>query len=649
MPRRRTKGSDVFVACYSAILASATLADAKLKEDRRKEWDRVIGESQQDLRRQKGTDGDEGARVSKSPRGLYKIRHVTWADTLAMTARDLEARKDFEVLPEQDAIVCGNPATPVPERTARYQRMDNHPTARPLTGWKLCALEKSIAKLVARLITQVPECLGEKEAKSATRESAFTIERQILIDRLVGSHQRLLRMLFETTHSGLRRFPAYKDGHPPPSTRRPHELNESLQSIVEESGESSLDIRLTIAKICQNLLVTPTAPDAITFDIILKYLLRFKMDPLIKVVLDSMFESRLMPNEAVLAKVLKFYANRKDLQGFNQFVRLMRGLDGGLGSARRRKRLLQSNPELLSNKGRFFHRDGKIIERAPRDQRVFKALIDGALKFNLVRRAMTWYRALIHEGWEVNVQVLTSIIQDCTRRRDWLSGQAIWQEMKDLVWRSGQDAQVSLDWNAYYSMLILCQACRKNDVFCSLYEEAQQHGFLNSKASDPSLSEKQKMRDWRKFALVDFRARAIEHAHQVETVDRALYVSGSHLERMGLEIVTPRSVQLRWDALTKTKRRRRIRMLQHVLDTEDSRIRDLSAQVVAERIAAGVYQEDRKQAGWPDRVSDGIGRKGAPPSRALPLDPHNSKKEASPSGDLEYQGQLSEGRAAAGG
>lgn len=48
-PRRRPKFGDVFTACYSAILATAALADAKFKDDRRKQWDRVIAEARADL------------------------------------------------------------------------------------------------------------------------------------------------------------------------------------------------------------------------------------------------------------------------------------------------------------------------------------------------------------------------------------------------------------------------------------------------------------------------------------------------------------------------------------------------------------------------------------------------------------------------
>src|SRR4051794_7375173 len=43
--RRGLKVGDLFTACYSAVLATAAVADARVKDDRRKEWDRLIAEA----------------------------------------------------------------------------------------------------------------------------------------------------------------------------------------------------------------------------------------------------------------------------------------------------------------------------------------------------------------------------------------------------------------------------------------------------------------------------------------------------------------------------------------------------------------------------------------------------------------------------
>src|SRR5271156_1474722 len=43
--KRRLKLGDLLTACYSTILGTAAFADAKVKGERRKEWDRAIEEA----------------------------------------------------------------------------------------------------------------------------------------------------------------------------------------------------------------------------------------------------------------------------------------------------------------------------------------------------------------------------------------------------------------------------------------------------------------------------------------------------------------------------------------------------------------------------------------------------------------------------
>ena len=60
-PRRKVTAGDVFTACYSAIFATATLADVARKRERRDQWDRAIEEVRSQL-----TETGDGDRISDS-------------------------------------------------------------------------------------------------------------------------------------------------------------------------------------------------------------------------------------------------------------------------------------------------------------------------------------------------------------------------------------------------------------------------------------------------------------------------------------------------------------------------------------------------------------------------------------------------------
>ncbi|KAI9828137.1 MAG: hypothetical protein M1832_003664 [Thelocarpon impressellum] len=277
---------------------------------------------------------------------------------------------------------------------------------------------------------------------------------------------RLTSMTMLPEHGGSPDYPAYSSGAEP-STAELNDLNEAIYRQFKHHRENGLDFELMIAKICYNLLVSTTPPNADTYNILINHLRRLKENTLVRCVLDSYFESRVTPNEVTISSILKFYTVSRDASGFHRFLRLMKGYDGGLGRAKRRTNLETCNSRALEDWRNYRCDGGMVIKKAPRNKEVYGALIHGALIFSGMHTAMDFLWEMIEDGLQANLKLLTSMLQACARTQDWESGQAIWEEMRGL-----HPEHDSLDGRAYFWMLRLCRACGKEDAFQTIYKQA---------------------------------------------------------------------------------------------------------------------------------------------------------------------------------
>lgn len=104
------------------------------------------------------------------------------------------------------------------------------------------------------------------------------------------------------------------------------------------------------------------------------------------------------------------------------------------------------------------------------NDKVYESLIIGALKFMGQQSAMHYYRDMIREGWDTNLNILHGILRDCCQKADWEGGLSTWYQIS-LV------AEKVTQWT-YYWMLRLCQIFRKHDVFYQVLQEGADQDAL---------------------------------------------------------------------------------------------------------------------------------------------------------------------------
>ncbi|KAL9062384.1 MAG: hypothetical protein Q9157_008969 [Trypethelium eluteriae] len=192
----------------------------------------------------------------------------------------------------------------------------------------------------------------------------------------------------------------------------------------------------------------------------------------------------------------------------------MRGMDTGLMLARRGVRISEASRGRLVEKpesgwivGKEGEEDGwarrrrpKVVQKPNPDPNVFGAVMAGMLKFAGLDATLKLYGEMVEEGWGLDVGGLTIFLKDCTKRKDWMGGKAIWARIGDLREREGQRNLVGrkrrkeMSKVAYHSMLSLCRSCDQQQEFFEVYRGARDEGYTSDELL--SLSTDPKWEDW---------------------------------------------------------------------------------------------------------------------------------------------------------
>lgn len=119
--------------------------------------------------------------------------------------------------------------------------------------------------------------------------------------------------------------------------------------------------------------------------------------------------------------------------------------------------LLKITPSISDRKE--FSRLQTLLYRlsVPLDAHIYTALVVGNLKLGARTRAIRHFRAMIADGIQPGLHVLTGLLQDCGSRRDWALGIEVWRALK-----IGQtNLQFQIDARAYSTMWRLCRRCHQ--------------------------------------------------------------------------------------------------------------------------------------------------------------------------------------------
>lgn len=456
--RRQLKFGDLFTACYSTILATAAVADAKVKEERRREWDRLIAEA-------KGLPIEKKEEAHEPENAKERTRNPTpavWDGTCWTTAapvKDARWTKQLKILDSHLKQSLAEPAKRLWKQSAAVEEDwddDDDPEGillprEPKNQLQVYMMEHNIAKLVARLLLH-------SKVKSATRSSTATAGRLQFSAQMEEMTRRI-----EALQRGDTRLPLYSFHDPASVKKERAELHNSLVALYSRTSVNGSNIDVMIAKICYNLLVSTAPPNITTYNILIDCFTRLKEYELGDLVVESfLLESRYKPNPATIRLILHHFAEKGDSIGFRRIVRRMRGVDQDMRVKRRALSNLQlSEVQSWALKNKVVHRNGQLVQKMPRNATIFDSLIQGCLTLTDVRSAIRYFRAALREGYEVKSRTLFQIVEACLQQLDYIAGHSLLYAIL-LQWERGSLPGHGIRYNslvrhAIYQLLGLCR------------------------------------------------------------------------------------------------------------------------------------------------------------------------------------------------
>lgn len=526
--RRTIRVGDVFTLSFSSLAAGLAFTDSMKKDDRRKQWDKVIEEAratvaeteiQQQRRLAALSDDSRRETLDNTRSSGYGVstetaieeveawdvqeseeqdhqdlipydRNDTWLDVFDWAQeqhrlREASGFQDWRGLPlsllqslsraQLDELLSnerllrrfygGPDCNSLVDEQSRY----------PFSMKKIRTLEWSVARMVLKLLSYCStKALEHQEDLRRPEQSLLDgvfKDRETIKSKLDHTRERL-RIL----HAERRSRSYYEEFEPPQipnyddtiieEYEQTSEMNISLQKLLELMKPEA-HLSDLMSKICYNLLTARTPPNIHTYNMLLVRFCVLGNEDLVKAVLSSMRESHIRPNEITHATVLRHFTATGNRVGFVDYWRRIEGRRGGLALA---------NPEqeihpVVQERYLIFGKDNhKAAEKGRMNAQVYESLIVGALRFLGGQTAMHYYRSMISEGWSPSLGIFLAILQDCCRRLDWTLGQAILGQLEKSAERMNT---LTYEW-----MLRLCQCCGQQDFFDQILRSGVQCGAL---------------------------------------------------------------------------------------------------------------------------------------------------------------------------
>lgn len=453
--RRSFKAGDLVTACYSTVIATAVFVDARVKEDRRKEWDRVIAEAKAglpttDIAIPQSTHGQEQADIVSSRIKYYRSniklrswkystweaprvvgRYVPQSANLKRLNRQLQALKDCSV---ENVSTPGYLASSPPVPDEKWTDEDEvEPEGLGLREPRDINHLDKMSDTIRHLVEQLLLKTGLLSiGKFGLLEPAGTR----LGDRQIELVQRV-----EKLRTGFIYLPAYSWDSMSAIRKQHTSLHKALATLCKKATPNQSNIEMLVSKICYNLLVCTTPPSIDTYNILIREFSRLRQHDLTQSVVDSFFgQSRLRPNETTLKLILEHYIAKRDPQGFQDCINRMRAIDSHMHIESKNLNQLRFpavREWALTNK--VCHRGAYLFQKADRTPTIYQALIKGAFELKGLRPTIRYIKAALRDGHSVSSQTIYRVVEACLARMDYRAGRYLLEALLS-AWETGPNS-----------------------------------------------------------------------------------------------------------------------------------------------------------------------------------------------------------------
>lgn len=551
-------------------MSTAAAAEVKVKQDRRQEWDRKIEELETSLNESRDSPSaqihDAGQIESYDTSPMTHTTHVSLLDYIPyaqvrtahkgilpdhVDLRNFETKewqtdalKRFLFTPEKEAMFHKAMAAEAKVTPWSIYASDQQKKNRKsFTPKKMLTIEYSVAKLVAQLMLAT---------------SNVSSERQVVLDGMVSElSEQLLRVksaeAFDTGNLERPSFPQYN----PDSAMmfdEVHNFNRILLRLCQTCLDGRISIPNLLTKTAYNLLVSPVAPDMVTYIQLINTYSRLGLADHTDMIIESLIETHLRHNEVSVDSILSHYIRHRDADRFHWWVLKVQGYWHGL----QRAHPDEVKDGTVPSRHRLW--DGRVLESIDLTPRVCNTILRGYRSFFYADEARQWEEVMDQAKFTQDVASLLGPLSQCVRDHDWEAGYRIWGFVRQSISNIDLSLQIRPEHEAaaYQMLLKLCRYTGNLDDFRDIYWTALDRGFtmdevlMNSsrrerlRAHISSIRDKQR----RRLEVAQRRLQAIQ--------ERVRYISiqalGDKILRLKLrpaaakQLFTEKGIGHLWDA-----------------------------------------------------------------------------------------------------
>lgn len=259
--------------------------------------------------------------------------------------------------------------------------------------------------------------------------------------------------------------------------RKCHLMNKRIFDAFDACFQGKINLASLIGTVCEELLTASAPPNITTYNALLLGFSRLKKPHLCDMVIESMHEVHMRPDEITCTAALNHHIKTDEPRRFSKFIQLLTGMTTtNYALMLARPTLPLNHPATLAKLNnrvlRHPHTPAKLVQKAYPTPRVMNAIVSGLLKFHGLERTIDICATLLADGWGFDADGLTRFLHACAEREDWEAGMAVWNQLQLL--RQQRPATRPLDRHTYLHMLGLCWRCGRDDDFAAILREASE-------------------------------------------------------------------------------------------------------------------------------------------------------------------------------
>ncbi|KAI0901129.1 hypothetical protein F4806DRAFT_181872 [Annulohypoxylon nitens] len=415
--RRKPSPADIFTACYTTILGTATVIDAKWKEDRKRDLDEKLEKARNAV----GKLGVQESTGQQDDRSRYPEDITANYEQHGSHGLSSIASISPNILPQDLVALCKITRRPLSYSSWLQTQLDwvqieaaiveeeqdpDYVLREPRTDRQLDMTTSTVIGLVNQLIwrNQTNESLRSQDGMETPGEDVNQA------DKFLVELQDTIRM----SHYPSFRHP-YADVDD--TARNRFLLGESIRRIFNQAATSSE----IVARISHNLLISSAPPSIHTYNTLIAGFNRIQRPDLAQVVIDSYIHRTTWPaTQQTIVCLLNHYRGTDQREGRRDIIQRMRGVkDDGLHYRIVDKEAIYTRSWLQWAERNCASRKTAFVERAKRNDAVFDSLIKGYLHRGELGNASMALVACIRVGGFVPVLTLQEIFSACLAAVDY--------------------------------------------------------------------------------------------------------------------------------------------------------------------------------------------------------------------------------------